>query len=85
MGPEGAVNIVFRGELAEAADPDLQRAELVAAYRGELANPFVAASRGYLDDVIHPAESRMRVVAALQLLRNKRESTPKRKHGNVPL
>jgi acetyl-CoA carboxylase carboxyltransferase component len=85
MGPEGAVNIVFRGELAAAEDPDRRRAEMVAAYRGELANPFVAASRGYLDDVIHPAESRMRIAAALQLLRNKRESTPKRKHGNLPL
>ncbi len=85
MGPEGAVNIVFRTELAEAEDPAAKRAELVQAYRGELANPFIAASRGYLDDVISPAESRSRIAAALRLLRNKRESTPKRKHGNIPL
>ncbi len=85
MGPEGAVNIVFRNELAGAEDPALKRAELVQAYRGELANPFIAAARGYLDDVIQPAESRSRIAAALRLLRNKRESTPKRKHGNIPL
>ena len=85
MGPEGAVNIVFRRERAEALDPSAQRAALIDAYRKELANPYVAASRGYLDDVIHPEESRARIVAALRLLRNKREGTPRRKHGNIPL
>jgi acetyl-CoA carboxylase carboxyltransferase component len=62
-----------------------RRAELTQQYRGELANPFVAASRGYLDDVIHPSESRSRLVSALALLRDKRQTTPKRKHGNIPL
>ena len=85
MGPEGAVNIVFRNELAVAGNPDATRAELVRSFRDDLANPYVAASRGYLDDVIQPAESRARIATALNLLRNKRESTPKRKHGNIPL
>jgi len=85
MGPSGAVNIIFRRELADAEDPQKRRAELTDAYRRELANPFVAASRGHLDDVIQPAESRARIVAALEMLRDKREPTPKRKHGNIPL
>jgi acetyl-CoA carboxylase carboxyltransferase component len=85
MGPSGAVNIIFRRELADAEDPQTRRADLTDAYRRELANPFVAASRGHLDDVIQPAESRARIVAALEMLRDKREPTPKRKHGNIPL
>ncbi len=85
MGPEGAVAIVFRKELAQAADPVARQAELTRQYRAELANPFVAASRGYLADVIAPAESHARLCAALELLRDKRETTPKRKHGNIPL
>ncbi len=85
MGPEGAVAIVFRKELAAAPDPAARQAELTRQYREELANPFVAAARGYLDDVITPAESRARIIAALELLRDKREATPKRKHGNIPL
>ncbi len=85
MGPESAVNVVFRKDLAAAADPDTCRAELIRRYRAELANPFVAASRGYLDDVIDPAESRARLIAALDFLRDKRQPTPKRKHGNIPL
>ncbi len=85
MGPESAVNVVFRKDLAAAADPDTCRADLIRRYREELANPFVAASRGYLDDVIDPAESRARLIAALDFLRDKRQPTPKRKHGNIPL
>jgi len=85
MGPESAVNVVFRKDLAAAADPDAARADLIRRYRAELATPFVAASRGYLDDVIEPAESRIRLVAALDFLRDKRQPTPKRKHGNIPL
>lgn len=85
MGPEGAVNIVFRRELASAQDPNARRAELTRAYRKDLANPFVAASQGYLDDVIQPSESRSRLIAALKVLRDKRTDTPKRKHGNIPL
>ncbi len=85
MGPESAVNTVFRKELAAVADPEARRTELVQHYREDLANPFVAASRGYLDDVIDPAESRARINAALDFLRDKRQTTPKRKHGNIPL
>ncbi len=85
MGPESAVNTVFRKELAAAADPESHQAELIQHYRENLANPFVAASRGYLDDVIDPAESRARINTALDFLRDKRQTTPKRKHGNIPL
>ncbi len=85
MGPESAVNVVFRKDLAAAENPDACRADLIHRYREELATPFVAASRGYLDDVINPAESRARLIAALDFLRDKRQQTPKRKHGNIPL
>ncbi|MGC9400142.1 MAG: acyl-CoA carboxylase subunit beta [Anaerolineae bacterium] len=85
MGPEGAVKILYRRELAAAADPEAERARLTADYRETFANPFVAASRGYLDDVIAPAESRARLITALHRLRDKRTTTPKRKHGNIPL
>jgi acetyl-CoA carboxylase carboxyltransferase component len=85
MGPESAVNVVFRKDLANASDPATVSADLTRHYREDLATPFVAASRGYLDDVIDPAESRARFVAALEMLREKRQTTPKRKHGNIPL
>lgn len=85
MGPDGAVNIIYRKELAEAADPQARRSELTAQYREELANPYVAAARGYLDNVIQPAETRRRLIDALESLRDKRKSTPPRKHGNIPL
>ncbi|MGH2705535.1 MAG: acyl-CoA carboxylase subunit beta [Actinomycetota bacterium] len=85
MGPEGAVNIVFRKELDQAADRDARRAELIADYAERFANPFIAAERGYIDDVIEPAETRPRLIAALEMLLTKRESLPPRKHGNIPL
>jgi acetyl-CoA carboxylase carboxyltransferase component len=85
MGPEGAVKIVFRREIAAADEPEAKRDELTRTYRETFANPFVAASRGYLDDVIAPEESRARLIAALDTLRNKRETTSRRKHGNIPL
>ena len=85
MGPEAAVQIVYRKELASAADPQAARVELTRQYRAELANPYIAASRGYLDDVILPAESRWRLISALESLRDKRMETPSRKHGNIPL
>jgi acetyl-CoA carboxylase carboxyltransferase component len=85
MGPDGAVNIVFRKELAEAADPDAERARLIQEYRDRFANPYVAASRGYVDDVIEPKETRPRLIQALQMLQNKRDSNPPKKHGNIPL
>jgi propionyl-CoA carboxylase beta chain len=85
MGAEGAVNILYRKELAEAADPVSRRKELVEEYNDTLANPFVAAERGYIDQVIHPHETRASVIRALRLLRTKRESLPPKKHGNIPL
>jgi propionyl-CoA carboxylase beta chain len=85
MGPDGAVNIIFRKELDEAKDPEKRRAELVAEYRAKFANPYVAAERGYLDDVIEPPETRPRVISALEVLQTKRESMPPKKHGNIPL
>jgi acetyl-CoA carboxylase carboxyltransferase component len=85
MGPEGAVNIIFRKQIAEAEDPKAEQARLVEEYRDTFANPFVAASRGYIDDVIEPRETRPRLVEALQMLRNKRDTNPPKKHGNIPL
>ena len=85
MGPEGAVNIIFRHELAEAEDPEARKAKLVAEYREQFANPYEAAARGYIDDVIEPHETRPRLIAALQMLQNKRDSNPPKKHGNIPL
>jgi acetyl-CoA carboxylase carboxyltransferase component len=85
MGPEGAVNIIFRRELAEAADPEALRAKLVKEYREQFANPYVAASWGYVDEVIEPRETRQRVISALEMLQNKRDSNPPKKHGNIPL
>ncbi|MCX7682558.1 MAG: methylmalonyl-CoA carboxyltransferase [Anaerolineae bacterium] len=85
MGPEGAVNIVFRKEIAEADDPEAVRERLVAEYRAQFANPYVAAARGYIDDVIEPQETRPRLIEALRMLRNKRDANPPKKHGNIPL
>ena len=88
MGAQGAVNILYRKELAEASDTgsqDARRAELVQEYEDHLANPYLAAERGYIDAVIHPHETRSEIVRALRLLRNKRETLPPKKHGNIPL
>ncbi|MCC6189560.1 MAG: acyl-CoA carboxylase subunit beta [Anaerolineales bacterium] len=85
MGPDGAVSIIFRKELAEAADPVARKAELVREYREKFANPYVAASRGYIDDVIEPHETRARLINGLEMLQNKRDSNPQKKHGNIPL
>jgi acetyl-CoA carboxylase carboxyltransferase component len=85
MGPEGAVNIIFRKELAQAEDPAKRREELVAEYRAKFANPYVAAARGYIDDVIEPHETRPRLINALEMLANKRDSNPPKKHGCIPL
>lgn len=85
MGPEGAVSIIFRKELAEADDPVTRKAELVQEYREKFANPFVAAERGYIDDVIRPRETRPRLINALEMLQNKRDANPAKKHGNIPL
>jgi propionyl-CoA carboxylase beta chain len=85
MGAQGAVNIVHRRRLANAPDPDALRGELIQEYEDTLANPYVAAERGYVDAVIHPHETRVEIVRALRLLRTKRETLPPRKHGNIPL
>jgi acetyl-CoA carboxylase carboxyltransferase component len=85
MGPEGAVKIVFRREIEAASDRAAVQADLTQKYRTELATPFVAASRGYLDDIISPEESRLRLIQALSSLRDKRQAVSPRKHGNIPL
>jgi propionyl-CoA carboxylase beta chain len=85
MGPEGAINIVLRKELEKASDPAARRAELVEEYREKFANPYVAAARGFIDDVIEPHETRPRLINALAMLSNKRDSLPSKKHGNIPL
>jgi len=85
MGPDGAVNIIFRKELSEADDPALRKDELVTEYREKFANPYIAASYGFIDDVIEPNETRPRLINALEMLENKRDSNPPKKHGNIPL
>jgi len=85
MGPEGAVSIIFRKELAEADDPVKKKEELAAEYREKFANPYIAASRGYIDDVIEPCETRPRLINALEMLANKRDANPPKKHGNIQL
>ena len=85
MGAQGAVNILYRSELAEASDPDAARARYVSEYEDTLANPYTAAERGYIDSIIPPSYTRSYVVRALRLLRNKRETLPPKKHGNIPL
>jgi acetyl-CoA carboxylase carboxyltransferase component len=85
MGVEGAVNIIFRDRIAAADDPDAERARLVAEYEERFANPYVAAARGYVDEVILPSETRTRLAVGLELLENKRQSLPPKKHGNLPL
>jgi acetyl-CoA/propionyl-CoA carboxylase carboxyl transferase subunit len=85
MGPKGAVNVLYREELEDAEDPDELREELIDEYREEFANPYTAADRGYLDAVIEPTETRPRLVQDLEMLSSKREDTPDKKHGNIPL
>jgi propionyl-CoA carboxylase beta chain len=85
MGPEGAVGIVFRREIDQAEDKEARRRELIAEYERKFANPYIAAERGYVDDVIEPAETRPRLIQALRMLSTKREAVPPRKHGNIPL
>jgi propionyl-CoA carboxylase beta chain len=85
MGPEGAVNIIYRRDLERSPTPDTRRQKLVTDYKARFANPYTAAERGYVDDVIVPHETRPKVIAALETLQTKREPGPKRKHGNIPL
>jgi propionyl-CoA carboxylase beta subunit len=85
MGPEGAVNIVFRRDIQEASDPEHLRAEKAAEYRQKFANPYIAASLGYIDEVIDPRHTRAKLIHALEMLQNKRDTNPPKKHGNIPL
>jgi propionyl-CoA carboxylase beta chain len=85
MGAEGAVNVLYRREIEKAADPEAMRAEKVAEFREKFANPFIAAERGFIDEVIRPRTTRRRLIQALATLETKRERNPPRKHGNIPL
>jgi acetyl-CoA carboxylase carboxyltransferase component len=85
MGAAGAVNIIFKDAIATADDPAAEQARLVAAYESEFANPYVAAARGYVDDVIKPSETRPRLIRSLEMLADKRDTNPRKKHGNIPL
>ncbi|KPV62828.1 MAG: malonate decarboxylase subunit beta [Candidatus Bathyarchaeota archaeon BA1] len=85
MGPEGAINIIFRREIAQATDPEERRSELIAEYRSKFANPYIAAQKAYIDDVIEPAETRPKLISALEMLATKREGRPAKKHANIPL
>jgi acetyl-CoA/propionyl-CoA carboxylase carboxyl transferase subunit len=85
MGAEGAVNVVFRKEIEKATDPESRRQELIEEYRSKFSTPYAAAERGFIDDVIEPAETRPRLIKALRMLSTKRETIPARKHGNIPL
>ena len=85
MGVDGAVNIIFKDEIARAADPEAKRQELVAEYQDKFANPYIAAARGYVDEVIEPRHTREKVIVALDMLKNKRDTNPPKKHGNIPL
>ena len=85
MGPEGAVNIIYRDEIKKSEKPNETRAKLIQEYKDKFANPYVTAARGYIDDVIDPRETRPRLIKALEMLQNKRDSNPPKKHGNIPL
>jgi acetyl-CoA carboxylase carboxyltransferase component len=85
MGPDGAVNILYRDEIAKAADPEAMRQKLTQEYRDHFANPYIAAARGYIDDVIEPHQTRAKLIAGLEMLQNKRDTNPPKKHGNIPL
>jgi propionyl-CoA carboxylase beta chain len=85
MGPDAAVNLLYRRELEKAKDADAERQRLIDDYKERFANPYIAAARGYIDDVIEPRDTRVKVVRALEMLRNKVDSTPSKKHGNIPL
>jgi propionyl-CoA carboxylase beta chain len=85
MGPEGAVNIVYRSQIETAADPKAERQRLTEEYRQRFNNPYHAANAGYVDDVIEPRETRPKIIAALAALRDKYSVSPPRKHGNIPL
>ena len=85
MGPEGAANIIFKKEIEESNNPIETRQEKIKEYRDTIANPYIAAERGYIDDVIVPSTTRPRIISAFDMLESKREVNPKKKHGNIPV
>ncbi|MEX2177355.1 MAG: carboxyl transferase domain-containing protein, partial [Gemmatimonadaceae bacterium] len=85
MGPKGAVEILFRKEIAESGDPEAATEAKIEEYREKFAHPYIAAGRGYLDDIIDPRETRPRLIDALESLASKRDKNPPKKHGNIPL
>ena len=85
MGPEGAINVIGRKEIANAEDTEAKRTEMVTNYRNQFANPYIAANRGYIDDVIDPEETRPELVKALRMLDSKVDNLPPKKHRNIPL
>jgi propionyl-CoA carboxylase beta chain len=85
MGADGAVNIISRQQIKGAADPDAERQRLIADYREKFSNPYRSAQLGYIDEVIDPAETRIKLIQALRMLKNKRDTNPPKKHGNIPL
>ena len=85
MGAESSANIIFRKEIAAAEDPEAKRQEKIAEYREHFSGPYEAAKLGYIEDIVEPGETRVRLVAALEALRDKKQEKPRRKHGNIPL
>ena len=85
MGPQGAVEIIYRKQIAEADDPQAKKDAFIEEYREQFANPYVAAEYGYVDDVIYPRETRARLISGLEMLQNKVSNLPRKKHGNIPL
>jgi propionyl-CoA carboxylase beta chain len=85
MGPEGAVNIIYRKDIKEAKKPETVRDEKVKEYSELLCNPYIAAKRGYIDGIIKPSETRAKLIQALELMKTKSETLPPKKHGNIPL
>jgi propionyl-CoA carboxylase beta chain len=85
MGPEGAVNILYRRELGKASDPEALRAQKVQEFREKFANPYAAADRGFIDEVIEPRQTRLKIITGLEMARTKRDQNPPKKHGNIPL
>ena len=85
MGAEGAVNIIHRSEINESKDPEKTRVELVSEYEKSFMNPYTAASRGFIDDIIEPSETRKKIIRSLKMLANKRDNLPPKKHGSIPL
>jgi acetyl-CoA/propionyl-CoA carboxylase carboxyl transferase subunit len=85
MGPKGAVNVLYSDELEAAENPEQRREELIEEYREQFANPYIAADRGFVDDVLEPQDTRPQLISDLEMLRSKRKSQPDKKHGNIPL